>query len=238
MIKKKTLIKTTSHHIYFIIIFTLFIPLINTPLFYNLYHIISSRHSCKAPPPATLTIVTMVTWVTYCSITISILTRKAITFIRICDEFRKERFGKEDKTNVRRIVVMKRLWFIFSLLWLPYGFVNTIQNFIPNSSYEVANAISRIIAFLSFTVISAVFYMMDKNYANYINKQYHVIRDSFRKGHDLSSYRIEMKEVSSQISGMEPSVIIRPTTGGSVHSLRAVKTDVYLESKSAFDSLK
>ena len=142
-----------------------------TPKFYNLYQIILARDKCTQPPPSWLTIGLMCLWLSYCSFSINFLTKKAIHFVESYDKIRQKRLGKTQKTNIRRLKVTKRMWLVFSMIWLPYGLVNILQTTINATIYEHLNAISRGITFTSFTVMPWVYYFMDKNYAEYINQQ-------------------------------------------------------------------
>eukprot|EP00111_Clytia_hemisphaerica_P003094 TCONS_00008777-protein len=141
------------------------------PKFYNLYHIILARDHCKKPPASWMTITAMCTWLLYCSFSINFLTKKAIRFVESYDEIRKRKLGKTQKTNLRRLIVAKRMWLIFSIIWLPYGLVNILQTIMSEKIYEHLNAVSRGITFCSFVVIPWVYYFMDKNYAQFINKR-------------------------------------------------------------------
>lgn len=142
-----------------------------SPKFYNLYRIIVARDNCCQPPASWLTIGFMCLWLFYCSFSINFLTKKAISFVESYDEIRRKKLGKTQKTNIRRLQVTKKMWFVFSVIWLPYGLVNILQTIMTPVLYEHLNAISRGLTFTSFTVMPWVYYFMDKNYAEYINQK-------------------------------------------------------------------
>lgn len=148
------------------------------PKFYNLYQIIVSRDNCTESPPSWLTISMMCLWLFYCSFSINFLTKKAIRFVQSYDDIRLKRLGKTQKTNIQRLKVTKRMWLIFSLIWLPYGIVNVLQSVMSEYLYEHLNAVARGITFTSFTVLPWVYYFMDKNYAQYIDARGRRLRSS------------------------------------------------------------
>jgi len=150
-----------------------------SPKFYNLYHIIIARYHCQTPPSSWITIIAMCTWLLYCSFTINFLTKKAMNFVKSYDEIRQRKLGKTQTTNLRRLRVTKRMWLVFSIVWLPYGIVNVLQTMIDSTIYEHLNAVTRGITFTSFTVLPWVYYHMDKNYAEYIDRKCIEFRNIF-----------------------------------------------------------
>lgn len=154
---------------------TILVTLMCIPKFYNIFQIILKRHYCEKPPDSWLTIGTMCTWLTYCSFVIAFLTKKAVRFVEKYDKIRKENFGKSQATNLKRLKVTKKIWIVFSSLWLPYGVINMLQNVLSPAMYELLNAIARGLTFGSFAVLPTVYYFMDKNYATYIDKKLYAI---------------------------------------------------------------
>lgn len=141
---------------------------VNAPISYNIYSIITQRHECKPPPSATITIVSMVIYVTYCSLIVVILTKKAISLAKKYDQNRWEKFGKNQYTDVKRIKLLRKIWIVFSAIWLPYALVNATKNLLHIKTYEMLNATARMIAFVSYTALPFVYYVMDRKYAEYI----------------------------------------------------------------------
>lgn len=141
------------------------------PKFYNISQIIIKRHNCEKVPDSWVTIATMCTWLTYCSFSIYVLTKKAIQFVKDYDRVRKDTLGKTQATNIKRLKVTKKIWLVFSALWLPYGTVNMLQQVFKPETYELLNAVARGFTSGSFAVLPVVYYFMDKNYAAYVEKR-------------------------------------------------------------------
>lgn len=180
-----------------------------SPKFYNLYQIIVARDKCCHPPASWLTIGFMCLWLFYCSFSINFLTKKAIRFVESYDEIRQKKLGKTQKTNIRRLQVTKKMWLVFSVIWLPYGLVNIIQTVMTPVLYEHLNAISRAITFTSFTVMPWVYYFMDKNYAEYINRR----KDRLRSYLPFIKHKTKIEEFRrSRVNTMSTAIPTRNIT--------------------------
>lgn len=208
--QKKDFEKKVLIVIIIVLVFTMCVP-----KFYNLYHIIVKRHYCEIPPDSWLTIASMCTWLGYCSISISILTKKAIRFVKDYDEIRKETLGKTKVTNIKRLKVTKKIWIVFSILWMPYGAVNILQTVLPVEMYEISNAIARGFTSISFAVLPGVYYFMDKNYKTYVDGIVNKLKTYFpcsktTKEEKNTIRNVHMNKVRSSVYNTEISASIIP----------------------------
>lgn len=173
-IKGISLLQSRQKKTIFLLCFTAFVTAINSPLIYNICQIIIERKKCQTQSSAIVTVVTMVTWIVYCSLIIFILTRKVILYLKQYEDFRKRNLSKQSThtmKSAKRLKIMKKIWIAFSIIWLPYGIVNIIKERMSTQTYESVNAISRIIAFTSFIALPTAYYVTDRRYATYIQEQ-------------------------------------------------------------------